>query len=99
MIPYRLLDFGGQRIEMHIAGIAIKPCAYNSHLCFIKIQFTQPDTIQHGLGTGERGVLYPADPVAQKHGAGVAEETSSAKEAYAGIEFPKVPYKQGWLAD
>jgi len=46
-----------------------------------------------------RGVLYPADPVAQKHGAGVAEETSSPKEAYAGIEFPKVPYKQGWLAD
>ena len=40
-----------------------------------------------------------ADPVAQEHGAGVAEETSSAKEAYAGIEFPKVPYKQGWLAD
>ena len=52
-----------------------------------------------GSRTGERGVLYPADPVAQKHGAGVAEETSNAKEAYAGIEFPKVPYKQGWLAD
>jgi len=52
-----------------------------------------------GSRTGEQGVLYPADPVAQKHGAGVAEETSSAKEAYAGIEFPKVPYKQGWLAD
>jgi len=52
-----------------------------------------------GSRTGERGVLYPADPVAQKHGAGAAEETSSAKEAYAGIEFPTVPYKQGWLAD
>ena len=52
-----------------------------------------------GSRTGERGVLYLADPVAQEHGAGVAEETSSAKEAYAGIAFPKVPYKQGWLAD
>jgi uncharacterized cupin superfamily protein len=52
-----------------------------------------------GSRTRERGVLYPADPVAQEHAAGVAEETSSAKEAYAGIEFPKVPYKQGWLAD
>ena len=52
-----------------------------------------------GSRTGEHGVLYPVDPVAQEHGAGVAEETSSAKEAYAGIEFPKVPYKQGWLAD
>jgi uncharacterized cupin superfamily protein len=52
-----------------------------------------------GSRTGERGVVYPADPVAQKHGAGVAEETSIPKEAYAGIEFPKVPYKQGWLAD
>jgi len=52
-----------------------------------------------GSRTGEHGVLYPVDPVAQKHRAGVAEETSNAKEAYAGIEFPKVPYKQGWLAD
>lgn len=52
-----------------------------------------------GSRTGEHGVLYPVDPVAQKHSAGVAEETSNGKEAYAGIEFPKVPYKQGWLAD
>jgi uncharacterized cupin superfamily protein len=52
-----------------------------------------------GSRMGERGVLYPAEPAAQKHGAAVAETTASPKEAYAGIEFPKVPYKQGWLAD
>jgi len=52
-----------------------------------------------GSRTGEKGVLYPAGLVAQRHGAGVAEETSSPKDAYAGIEFAKVPYKQGWLAD
>ncbi|HLY93350.1 MAG TPA: cupin domain-containing protein [Gaiellaceae bacterium] len=54
------------------------------------------------LAVGARpaaGVVYPADPVAQKHGAGVAEETSIPKEAYAGIEFPQVPYKEGWLSD
>lgn len=48
-------------------------------------------------GTGK--VVYPADPVAQKHNAAVAVETDQPKEAYAGIEFPTVPYKEGWLPD
>jgi uncharacterized cupin superfamily protein len=52
-----------------------------------------------GSRTGERGVVYPAEPAALKHGAAVAVETTSPKEAYAGIEFPKVPYKEGWLPE
>jgi uncharacterized cupin superfamily protein len=52
-----------------------------------------------GSRTGESGVVYPADAVAQGHGAGVAVEADSAKEAYAGITFPRGPYKEGWLPD
>ncbi len=44
-------------------------------------------------------VVYEADPVAQKHGSAVAVETTSPKEAYAGMSFPVVPYKEGWLPD
>ena len=44
-------------------------------------------------------VVYEADPLAQKHGAAVAVETTSPKEAYAGMEFPVVAYKEGWLPD
>ncbi len=56
------------------------------------------------LAVGARGgddddTVYPADPVAQKHRAGAAEETTSAKEAYAGYTFPWGPYKEGWLPD
>ena len=42
-------------------------------------------------------VVYEADPVAQKHGAAVEVETTSPKVAYAGMEFPVVPFKEGWL--
>ena len=44
-------------------------------------------------------VVYEADPVAQKHGAAVAVETTIPKEAYAGMTFPPVSYKEGWLPD
>lgn len=44
-------------------------------------------------------VVYEADPVAQKHGAAVAVETTSPNEAYAGMEFPVISYKEGWLPD
>ena len=37
------------------------------------------------------GVRYPASEVAQKHGAGVSRETSSAREAYA----PFAPVEEG----
>jgi uncharacterized cupin superfamily protein len=45
------------------------------------------------LGVGarkERGsARYPADPVAQRHGAGVAEATASAEEAYRAFSPPR----------
>lgn len=39
---------------------------------------------------GGKGVVYPVEPVAQKYGAGVEEETSEPKEAYASMS-PVVP--------
>jgi uncharacterized cupin superfamily protein len=44
------------------------------------------------LGVGARptpAVRYPVSEVAQKHGAGVAEETDSPRQAYAGFEQPQ----------
>lgn len=44
-----------------------------------------------------RGVFYPADPVAQKHGAALAADTADPKEAYAGHTIEKAAYQEGWL--
>jgi uncharacterized cupin superfamily protein len=47
---------------------------------------------------GEDWGGYPVDEVARRHGAGVDEETTSAKEAYA--RFPKQAasaFREGWL--
>jgi uncharacterized cupin superfamily protein len=49
------------------------------------------------IGTDEWG-RYTVDPVAQRHNAGVAEETNDAAEAYARFGDPQpVPYSDGWL--
>ena len=52
-----------------------------------------------GARTGEEddGLVYPADPVAQKRGAAVAEETSLPTEAYKPFTFRKCGYGDGWL--
>ena len=43
-------------------------------------------------------VLYPVDPAAQRHGAGVDEETDQGKRAYARVEHRGVePYRPGDL--
>src|SRR5438105_3920955 len=43
---------------------------------------------------------YPVDPVAQRHEAGVAQETNEAKEAYASWPATRpTPYRDGWLPD
>jgi uncharacterized cupin superfamily protein len=39
---------------------------------------------------GRRGIRYPVSDVAQRHGAGVDEETDSPKEAYARFARPQV---------
>ena len=55
------------------------------------------------LATGFRPeieeLVYPADPVAQRHGAAVAVETTSGDEAYAGYKRGRVRYEDGWLPD
>jgi hypothetical protein len=45
-----------------------------------------------------RGVVYPASELAQRHGAGVAAETSEPAEAYKRFtpDAP-VPYRDGFL--
>jgi len=48
---------------------------------------------------GEHGLVYPADPVAQKHGAAASQTTSEPKEAYAGHSFERCAYQEGWLPD
>jgi uncharacterized cupin superfamily protein len=48
-------------------------------------------------GAEEDGLVYPADPVAQKHGAGVDVETKEGREAYAKFELRKTAYQEGWL--
>jgi len=53
------------------------------------------------LATGHRPeaeeLVYPADPVAQRHGAAVTVETADPDEAYAGYAGGRVRYEDGWL--
>ena len=49
-------------------------------------------------GTEDDDLVYPAEPVAQKHGAAVAETTSLPAEAYKRFSFRKSGYEDGWLA-
>jgi uncharacterized cupin superfamily protein len=55
------------------------------------------------LATGNRpsgGVTYPVSETAKRHGAGVEQETSDAKEAYAGFARPvERRHEDGWLPD
>ncbi len=51
-----------------------------------------------GARGGRKGIVYPADPVAAEHGAGVETETTKSSEAYA--RFPastRSTYREGWL--
>ena len=52
-----------------------------------------------GARTGQEddGLVYPADPVAQRHGAAVDEETRVPKEAYARFSIATRAYGAGWL--
>jgi uncharacterized cupin superfamily protein len=52
-----------------------------------------------GARTGQEdgGLVYPADPVAQRYGAGVETETSSPQEACARFSFDWRGYEDGWL--
>src|SRR3954447_15549928 len=53
-----------------------------------------------GARGGRKGLIYPAEPVAFNHGAGVKEQTTKSAEAYA--PFPpakRCPYRSDWLPD
>ena len=47
--------------------------------------------------TGENWGGYPVDEIASRHGAGVAQETSSAEEAYARFPKREPSAYRGWL--
>jgi uncharacterized cupin superfamily protein len=48
-------------------------------------------------GAEDDGLVYPADPVAQRHGAAPAETTSDPREAYKPFSLRKGAYEEGWL--
>jgi hypothetical protein len=51
-------------------------------------------------GRGRKGIVYPVSKVAQKHGAGVKEETTKPGEAYADVpKFSRCEYRDGWLPE
>jgi uncharacterized cupin superfamily protein len=51
-------------------------------------------------GRRRKGYVYPVSGAAQKHGAGVETETTSASEAYGGFAgWNRSLYQEGWLPD
>jgi uncharacterized cupin superfamily protein len=54
-----------------------------------------------GARTGDEddGLFYPAEPVAQKYGAAVQEDTADGKGAYTNFTFRRTAYEEGWLPD
>ena len=44
-------------------------------------------------------VIYPADPTARRHGAGVETDTADPKVATAGLSLERGPYRKGWLPE
>jgi len=53
-----------------------------------------------GARGGRKGFVYPVEPAALKHGAGVQREATTAAEAYS--RFPRSArraYREGWLPD
>lgn len=52
-----------------------------------------------GARTEPHQLRYPADPLAQQHGAAVHQETTSPAEAYAAVPRRVQPYRQGDLPD
>ena len=49
-----------------------------------------------GARGGERGLCYPVNEAAARHGASVAKETESGKEAYAGWDATESPTRMAW---
>jgi uncharacterized cupin superfamily protein len=53
-----------------------------------------------GARGGRKGLVYPVDELAQKHGVGVERETTKPQEAYGGFaDFTRCRYRPGWLPE
>ena len=51
-------------------------------------------------GRGRNRIVYPVEPLAAKHGAGVERETTKPAEAYASFPpWPRCRYREGSLPD
>ena len=50
-------------------------------------------------GQEDKGLVYPADPVARTYGAALDVETTDPKVAYAAASFERGPYQEGWLPE
>jgi uncharacterized cupin superfamily protein len=49
---------------------------------------------------GRKGLVYPVDELALKHGVGVERETTKPQEAYAAFQrFTRCRYRPGWLPE
>jgi uncharacterized cupin superfamily protein len=53
-----------------------------------------------GARGGRKGLIYPVEPLAVEHRAGVEQETTKPAEAYAAFpSWPRCRYQEGWLPD
>jgi uncharacterized cupin superfamily protein len=53
-----------------------------------------------GARGGRKGLVYPVEPLALEHEAGVEREVTKPQEAYADFPaWPRCRYQQGWLPD
>ena len=49
---------------------------------------------------GRKGIVYPVDPLALAHEAGVEQETTRPEEAYKPFpSFSRWRYEEGWLPE
>lgn len=53
-----------------------------------------------GARGGRKGLVYPVEPLALKHGVGVERETTKPQEAYEALPaFTRCRYRPGWLPE
>jgi len=53
-----------------------------------------------GARGGRKGLVYPVEPLALKHGVGVERETTKPQEAYEAFPaFTRCRYRPGWLPE
>ena len=63
-------DLGRERVEVHVAGVALVPHGGDAHLRLVEIGRLQAGAEQHGLGGALRAGLGDPRAVTIEHGAG-----------------------------